>query len=308
MERNLISQHQTNALKLEALRAYFDFREGRPTAETVADKLGIPVRTVREWLGDNHNGKLLDEIVPLWPNIGSARQFASDHVPEALQVMAELMRSAKSEKVRLDATSTLLALAGVRSPQDASEEKPPEPTAAAGCALEPVPRRWRGQADPGDRGPGARGGRAGAVGRRSGEGAGGTGFRRVGRGFGTGFREQQVGSGTWLRASQRAVRKEERLGFAGAFLFPVQEWPLHVCWIGRQCERHVEPPICAKSESSSLNLTQIIYCMDNCRVQWTHIRWAASHAANSALTRHGSELDRLGLGNGPDELALRHAM
>jgi hypothetical protein len=40
----------------------------------VAEKLGIPVRTVREWLCDNRNATLLDEIVPLWPNIGSARQ------------------------------------------------------------------------------------------------------------------------------------------------------------------------------------------------------------------------------------------
>lgn len=48
--------------------------DGRPTAESVAEKLGIPVRTVREWLCDNRNATLLDEIVPLWPNIGSARQ------------------------------------------------------------------------------------------------------------------------------------------------------------------------------------------------------------------------------------------
>lgn len=69
MDRNLISQRQTDALKLEALRVYFDFREGRPTAESVADKLGIPVRTVRDWLADNANGKLLDEIVPLWQKL-----------------------------------------------------------------------------------------------------------------------------------------------------------------------------------------------------------------------------------------------
>lgn len=123
MERNLISQHQTNALKLEALRMYFDFREGRPTAASVAEKLGIPVATVRDWLADHRNGELLDEIVPLWPNIGSARQFASGHVPEALQMLAKLMRSSKSEKVRLEAASTLLALAGVRPPHDGEEEK-----------------------------------------------------------------------------------------------------------------------------------------------------------------------------------------
>ena len=124
MDRNLISQRQIDALKLEALRLYFDFREGRPTAENVADKLGIPVRTVREWFADNGNAELLDEIVPLWPNIGSARQFASDHVQEALQTMVDLMRSSKSEKVRMDAAGTLLALAGVRPVDGTVEEKP----------------------------------------------------------------------------------------------------------------------------------------------------------------------------------------
>ena len=122
--RNLISKRQTDALKVEALRAYFDFRDGRPTAENVAEKLNLPVRTVREWLADNSNGELLDEIVPLWPNIGSARQYASEHVQEALQTMVELMRSGKSEKVRMDAAATLLALAGVRPVDGAMEEKP----------------------------------------------------------------------------------------------------------------------------------------------------------------------------------------
>lgn len=126
MDRNLISQRQIDALKLEALRAYFEFRNGRPTAESVADKLGIPVRTVREWLADNRNARLLDEMVPLWPNMAEARQYASDHVPEALRTIVELMRSAKSEKVRLDATTTLLALAGVRPAEEAEEEKPAE--------------------------------------------------------------------------------------------------------------------------------------------------------------------------------------
>ncbi len=54
-----------------------------------------------------------------------ARQFASEHVPEALQVLVELMRNAKSEKARLDAAMTLLALAGVR-PADSIEEKSAE--------------------------------------------------------------------------------------------------------------------------------------------------------------------------------------
>ncbi len=90
----------------------------------MAEKLGIPVRTVREWLADNSNAEILDEIVPLWPNIGSARQYASDHVQEALQTMVELMRSGKSEKVRMDAAATLLALAGVRPTDGTVEERP----------------------------------------------------------------------------------------------------------------------------------------------------------------------------------------
>ena len=145
MDRNVISQRQTDALKLETLRAYFDFREGRPTAETVAEKLGIPVRTVRDWLSDNRNGELLDELVPLWPNIGSARQFASEHVQEALQTMVELMRSGKSEKVRMDAAATLLALAGVRPVDGAVEEKPTQGEAQRPAVLlATVWYAWRG--------------------------------------------------------------------------------------------------------------------------------------------------------------------
>ena len=53
----------------------FDFREGRSTAEMMAVRsCEVPVRTVREWLADNHNAELLAEIVPLWPTIGSVRQ------------------------------------------------------------------------------------------------------------------------------------------------------------------------------------------------------------------------------------------
>jgi hypothetical protein len=38
--------------------------------------------------------------------------------------MVELMRAGKSEKVRMDAAATLLALAGVRPVEGAVEEKP----------------------------------------------------------------------------------------------------------------------------------------------------------------------------------------
>jgi hypothetical protein len=90
----------------------------------VAEKLGIPVRTVRDWPADNRNGELLDEIVPLWPNISSARQFTSDHAHEALQTLVSLMRTTKDERVRLEVTTTLLALAGVRPSNIAGDEKP----------------------------------------------------------------------------------------------------------------------------------------------------------------------------------------
>ena len=92
MDRKLISQRQIDALRLETLRAYFDFREGRPTAETVAAKLGIPVRTVREWLADNHNAEFLDEIVPLWPNIGTARQSTPLTLREASRSLRTMCR------------------------------------------------------------------------------------------------------------------------------------------------------------------------------------------------------------------------
>jgi hypothetical protein len=44
--------------------------EGRPTAESVAQKLGLSVHTVKAWLADNANAEILDEIVPLWPKAG----------------------------------------------------------------------------------------------------------------------------------------------------------------------------------------------------------------------------------------------
>jgi len=64
----------------------------------------------------------------MWPNIGSARQYVSDHVQEALQTMVELMRSGKSEKVRMDAATPICGEAcatKIRSPdlQDGCEYK-----------------------------------------------------------------------------------------------------------------------------------------------------------------------------------------
>lgn len=127
MDRNAIAEQQATALKLEVLRAYFDFRDGRPTAEQVAQQLNLPLATVRKWLADERNASLLDQVVPLWPNIGGAREFASEHVPEALQVVADTMRGRHGArpKDRYEAARFLLALAGVRpsdSPADPQSE------------------------------------------------------------------------------------------------------------------------------------------------------------------------------------------
>lgn len=116
--QNAVAKRQTDLLKLEVLRAYFDFSQGRPTAESVAEKLNIPVRTVREWLADRDNSDILDEIVPLWPNTVASRQYASGHVKEALETIATVMKTSKSDSVKLQAAQILLGLAGVRPPKE----------------------------------------------------------------------------------------------------------------------------------------------------------------------------------------------
>ena len=45
-------------------------------------------------------------------------------MPKTLQTIVELMRSPKGEKVRSDATTTLMTLAGVRPAAGVEEEKP----------------------------------------------------------------------------------------------------------------------------------------------------------------------------------------
>lgn len=122
-DRKLINEQQTAAAKLEVLRAYFDFRDGRPTAEMVSERTGIPIWTVREWLSDNENARLLDDVVPLWPMQGGARQYAADHVPEALQTIVDIMRSASSARDRLVAARTLLGLAGIQPNQGQAQEE-----------------------------------------------------------------------------------------------------------------------------------------------------------------------------------------
>ena len=121
---NEIATTQANALKMEVLRAYFDFSGGkRPTAETLAAQFGMSVSTIRSWIKDNSNADLLEEITPIWQNVGSGREFATKYLPEALQVIIDTMRTTKSEKIRMDAAMIVLQLAGVKAPTGKEEEK-----------------------------------------------------------------------------------------------------------------------------------------------------------------------------------------
>ena len=121
--QNAIAERQTDLLKLEAIKAYFDFTDGRPTAKSVAEKLGISERTVVGWLADNANGELLDEIVPLWPGMAEARAVAAGYIPTALATIAGIMTNGRTDGVRLSAAKTLLELAGVREPKEGEEAK-----------------------------------------------------------------------------------------------------------------------------------------------------------------------------------------
>ncbi len=56
-------------MRLEALRRYFDFSNGRPAAACIARAMDLPVDTVESWLSDPDNAQSLDEVVPLWPNL-----------------------------------------------------------------------------------------------------------------------------------------------------------------------------------------------------------------------------------------------
>ena len=121
---NEIATAQANSLKLEVLREYFNFSNGkRPTAETIAEKFGMSVATVRSWIKDNSNAELLEEITPIWQNVGSGREFATNHLAEAMQVVVDTLRTSKNEKLRMDAAQLIFQLAGVKAPTGKEEEK-----------------------------------------------------------------------------------------------------------------------------------------------------------------------------------------
>lgn len=121
---NEIATSQANSFKLEVLRAYFNFSNGkRPTAEDLAEQFGMSVSTIRSWIKDNGNAELLEEITPIWQNVGSGREFATKHLPEAMQVVVDTMRTSKSEKLRMEAAMVIFQLAGVKAPTGKEEEK-----------------------------------------------------------------------------------------------------------------------------------------------------------------------------------------
>ena len=128
-KQNMITKRQSEALRLEVLRRYFDFSHGRPTGASIAEAMGLSPDTVETWLADPDNAYLLDEIVPLWPNLGGAREFASEQVIESLTAIRDVMRGSLpgvKAKDRLEAAKFLLALAGVRP----SDQYEPEPESA----------------------------------------------------------------------------------------------------------------------------------------------------------------------------------
>lgn len=115
--QNAIAKRQSDALRLEALRRYFDFSNGRPTAVSIARDMDLPPDTVETWLSDPDNAYFLDEVVPLWPNVGRARDVASRHAEQMLQLCLDIANG-RVERARaadrLKAAQFVLAIAGVR--------------------------------------------------------------------------------------------------------------------------------------------------------------------------------------------------
>jgi hypothetical protein len=110
-------QAQLQELKLQALRHYFDFSDGRPSTEDVAKKMDLPVRTIQSWFADDSIGELVKHVVPVWQNTQSAHMWASEHWIEALENVLKVMRSTKSDAARLQAASIIMGLAGVTNPK-----------------------------------------------------------------------------------------------------------------------------------------------------------------------------------------------
>jgi hypothetical protein len=131
--QNAIARRQSDALRLEVLRRYFDFSSGRPTAASIAREMDLPTDTVETWLGDPDNAQFLDEVVPLWPNLGRARDVASRYAEQMLQLCIDIanghVERARAAD-RLKAAQFVLAIAGVRAAEQ-EERKIEEPKSNA---------------------------------------------------------------------------------------------------------------------------------------------------------------------------------
>lgn len=129
--QNAIARRQSDALRLDALRRYFDFSNGRPTAVSIARDMDLPTDTVESWLSDPENAHFLDEVVPLWPNVGRARDIASRHAEQMLQLCLDIANG-RVERTRaadrLKAAQFVLAIAGVR-PVEREEQQAEERSA-----------------------------------------------------------------------------------------------------------------------------------------------------------------------------------
>ena len=87
--------------------------------------MNLSVDTVESWLTDPDNARFLDEIIPLCPNIGSAREFASKQVEAILRRVADIALGKHPQARAADelrAGEFLLAIAGVRASDVASQE------------------------------------------------------------------------------------------------------------------------------------------------------------------------------------------
>ncbi|MEI2655516.1 MAG: hypothetical protein V9G12_25825 [Microthrixaceae bacterium] len=74
---------------------------------------------------DPDNTRFLDEIIPLWPNIGGAREFASKQVEAILRRIADIALDKHPHARAADelrAGKFLLAITGVRASDVASQE------------------------------------------------------------------------------------------------------------------------------------------------------------------------------------------
>jgi len=115
---NPVAEKQALALRKRALELALDFSKGRPpTQEAIAAELGVHPGTLRRWFSDDTIVELLNEVAPLWPNVGHSRNVATENLDRALQFVVQLVNGEipKARPAdRLKAAQLLMGLAGVK--------------------------------------------------------------------------------------------------------------------------------------------------------------------------------------------------